>query len=113
MGKKKKTYVKPEMKIIEVKTEGVIAASGKGEVDVTIEEFKGSCQNNWFNNGCGAPDPAVSNCEWYESAMDNTEYNSCLNSKHASIIPSEWEHVTLKKLNNTIYIYKGWIGERK
>lgn len=28
MGKKKKTYVKPEMKIIEVKTEGVIAASG-------------------------------------------------------------------------------------
>ena len=28
MGKKKKTYVKSEMKIIEVKTEGVIAASG-------------------------------------------------------------------------------------
>lgn len=28
MGKKKKTYVRPEMKIIEVKTEGVIAASG-------------------------------------------------------------------------------------
>lgn len=31
MGKKKKTYVKPEMKIIEVKTEGVIAASGGGD----------------------------------------------------------------------------------
>lgn len=33
MGKKKKTYVKPEMKIIEVKTEGVIAASGEIIID--------------------------------------------------------------------------------
>lgn len=36
MGKKKKTYVKPEMKIIEVKTEGVIAASGAIEIQMNI-----------------------------------------------------------------------------
>lgn len=34
MGKKKKTYVRPEMKIIEVKTEGVIAASSGGEIEI-------------------------------------------------------------------------------
>jgi hypothetical protein len=56
MGKKKKTYVKPEMKIIEVKTEGVIAASGgiiikPGEDDYTIfcnpSNYSKSCINEY------------------------------------------------------------------
>lgn len=48
MGKKKKTYVKPEMKIIEVKTEGVIAASG-GEIIVPPgEETDRFCASNQF-----------------------------------------------------------------
>ncbi len=40
MGKKKKTYVKPEMKIIEVKTEGVIAASGGIIIDPDDDNFE-------------------------------------------------------------------------
>lgn len=42
MGKKKKTYVKPEMKIIEVKTEGVIAAS---EIEIN-EDIYSRLQNS-------------------------------------------------------------------
>lgn len=56
MGKKKKTYVRPEMKIIEVKTEGVIAASG-GEIIID-------------------PDPEIL-CE-HNDIFSN--YNSCKNS---------------------------------
>lgn len=48
MGKKKKTYVKPEMKIIEVKTEGVIAASG-GEIIVPPEKIEAFCKNSEFS----------------------------------------------------------------
>lgn len=113
MGKKKKTYVRPEMKIIEVKTEGVIAASGGGSTEIPEEVFKKGCNNNWFNNSCNAPGLAVSQCNWLETAMENTEYNSCLNPKHATIVPSDWYHVTLKKVNGTVYIYKGWTTERK
>jgi hypothetical protein len=51
MGKKKKTYVKPEMKIIEVKTEGVIAASGAIEIpDEYIEDF---LENSCTTGGAG------------------------------------------------------------
>lgn len=51
MGKKKKTYVRPEMKIIEVKTEGVIAASG-GEVIIDKSQFcANGCLDN--SNSCG------------------------------------------------------------
>lgn len=46
MGKKKKTYVRPEMKIIEVKTEGVIAASG-GETPIEYDDL---CNNNCLSN---------------------------------------------------------------
>lgn len=57
MGKKKKTYVKPEMKIIEVKTEGVIAASGGGIIDVPEEEWNDEnlqiCRHNMFSGNCG------------------------------------------------------------
>ncbi len=52
MGKKKKTYVRPEMKIIEVKTEGVIAASN-GEIIIDPIEAE-----TIFTNSCvqgGAP----------------------------------------------------------
>lgn len=53
MGKKKKTYVKPEMKIIEVKTEGVIAASG--EIPVPPEELNTilspSCTSGYGDGG--------------------------------------------------------------
>lgn len=54
MGKKKKTYVKPEMKIIEVKTEGVIAASG-GEIDIPAPDWENQiyCDNNMFSGSCG------------------------------------------------------------
>lgn len=53
MGKKKKTYVKPEMKIIEVKTEGVIAASGEIIVPPTQYEsiLSASCTSGYGDGG--------------------------------------------------------------
>lgn len=52
MGKKKKTYVKPEMKIIEVKTEGVIAASDSGGIDVPEDKWLVKyCKESYFKGG--------------------------------------------------------------
>lgn len=85
MGKKKKTYVKPEMKIIEVKTEGVIAASGEGIIDVPEQNWVDSyCTNSTFNGnakkdftamGGNADRDYTSNCQL------GTEYK-----KFASVI---------------------------
>ncbi len=51
MGKKKKTYVRPEMKIIEVKTEGVIASSGIIVDETTVNGALGpSCVSEGSTN---------------------------------------------------------------
>ena len=54
MEKKKKTYAKAEIKIIEVKTEGVIAASG-GEIIVPPEQLESilspSCTSGYGDGG--------------------------------------------------------------
>lgn len=112
MGKKKKAYVRPEMKIIEVKTEGVIASSGV--IDFPDIDFTNGCKNNWFDNSCGSPEPKIQNCEVFKKneLTEGEEYNTCF--KEISIYnPHNWNHVTLKKENGKIYIYKGWTTERK
>lgn len=76
MGKKKKTYVKPEMKIIEVKTEGVIAASGGEIIDVpeqnwldsycTNSTFNGNAKNDFRSMGGDVNNDYTSNCQLNE-----------------------------------------------
>lgn len=68
MGKKKKTYVKPEMKIIEVKTEGVIAASG-GVIKPGDEYYgdilKESCTSNYDSGGNAVKSLGIGDCANY------------------------------------------------
>lgn len=76
MEKKKKNYAKAEIKIVEVKTEGVIAASGGGIVDVPEENwidsycsnstFNGNAKNDFKQMGGNADKDYTSNCQLYE-----------------------------------------------
>lgn len=102
MGKKKKTYVRPEMKIIEVKTEGVIAASsGGGEIEVPIGNITTLCEkNSIFNNSCGAPQPKIQNCEIL-SKLGAGSYNTCLN-QDAGLRDINGNLITWTKLTITI-----------
>lgn len=106
MGKKKKTYVRPEMKIIEVKTEGVIAASG-GDIIVDPDEWMAACSPNYFNNSCHANNPKISEC----GLSPNSWANSCFKSGF-DINKYDWKEVTLTRTyrdnKEVIIISKGW-----
>lgn len=75
MGKKKKTYVKPEMKIIEVKTEGVIAASGgiiKPGDEYYDDLLSPNCTSNYDSGGNAAKSLIIGECANY-----TVNTNSC------------------------------------
>lgn len=109
--KKKKKYVKPEMKIVNVKTEGVIAASG-GDIEIPETDFINGCQNNYFSNSCGAPEPKISQCNDFRTAIEGTIYNSCFKETSPLINPYNWYHVTLTKKEGKVIISKGWTTEK-
>lgn len=73
MGKKKKTYVRPEMKIIEVKTEGVIAASG-GEIEIpdVPDELISSLTSNCTKGGNVNQLKEIGDCIYF-----TVNYNPC------------------------------------
>lgn len=72
MGKKKKTYVKPEMKIVEVKTEGVIAASG-GEMIIDPDPETLCSHNDIFSNPNSCKDDHTK-CS-YTNTVENCKFN--------------------------------------
>lgn len=103
MGKKKKTYVRPEMKIIEVKTEGVIAASG-GETIIDPELI--CSQNNLFDKGCNGINDCtytteVANCNQVtKEVFENLKINLKTCSKDGKAY-----HIDYNATTDKLHIY--------
>lgn len=73
MGKKKKTYVRPEMKIIEVKTEGVIAASsGGGEIEVPEDKVNGILHPQCVKDGSINSYTYIGECRYFRINYGNS-----------------------------------------
>lgn len=117
MRTEKRIYVKPYTAVLNVQTEGVIAASG-GEIEIPETEWNSTvCSNSFFNksaNTCnddfenGMLD-AVANCQIGEGS-----YNSCLKSniyyKGNLVVPAGKATITKKRKGNSyvIIVSEGW-----
>lgn len=104
MEKTKRFYLKPQMEVMDVQTEGAIAASG--EIEIPIDKWVLGCENSYFDNSCHANDPNISNCN-FEIGW----YNSCFKTGF-NLNKYNWDKVTLTKKNENgnivVYITKGW-----
>jgi hypothetical protein len=110
MGKKKKTYVKPEMKIIEVKTEGVIAASG-GIIINPGDDQKIFCDPSNYSKSCINEYTGTLNVFASCSQIIEGDNVSCLkdpitlSDKTTIIQPGK---ITVHKKGNILTITPGW-----
>jgi len=110
MGKKKKTYVKPEMKIIEVKTEGVIAASGGIIIKPGENDYKIFCEPNNYSKSCMNEYTGTLNVFASCSQIQEGDNVSCLKndiplSDGTIIQPGP---ITVHKKGEILTITRGW-----